>query len=275
MQNPSTQPAFRPFTSTAQVEQALASKAEFIAALEEALTYGKGFAAAKLGVSEEKVLLLLQLRESSAPLTTQRVLAVKLKTEAGETAGIFPATADGLAQFAQVYRTALRELDYLGLILDEFAPTKAATLNYHQLTNRLLRFQDLHPDRSIPDDPTNCYLPLLQGKRILIVNPFGKLLAARATCEIFEGVWQVSGKKFFDPASVEALEFPYGFARETWSRYANVLELMHEIKNGCKHTTLTSRSSPPAGWVFRLPYMPSTWARWGLCSADIYKCCLA
>jgi hypothetical protein len=104
-------------------------------------------------------------------------------------------------------------------------------LNFFQIANPLTDFHNLHPDQSIPDDPTNCYLPLLRGKKILIVNPFGNLLAARATREIFEGVWRVGGKKFFDPASVEGLEFPYGFARETWTRYATALDLMHEIES--------------------------------------------
>jgi hypothetical protein len=61
------------------------------------------------------------------------------------------------------------------------------------------------------------------------VCPFAELLRARATPEIFEAVWRNTGKPWFAPASVEALEQPYGFSRATQEQYPTVLDLLAEI----------------------------------------------
>jgi hypothetical protein len=50
---------------------------------------------------------------------------------------------------------------------------------------------------------------------VLLICPFANLLKNRATREIFEGVWSKFGKKWFYPQSIDAIEFPYGFTKET------------------------------------------------------------
>lgn len=212
-------------------DKALVPKATFLRELENALAERRGFAAGKIGYTEFHLLLLLMALRQNAPRAQIRMLELWLRTYAVQDAGLFPAALDFYDRFAQVYLQAVRELDIVGWMLKFDKNRQREMLNFFQITNSLTDFHNLHPDQAIPDDPTNCYLPLLRGKKILIVNPFGNLLAARATREIFEGVWRVSGKKFFAPASVEGLEFPYGFARETWARYPTALDLMDEIES--------------------------------------------
>src|SRR5262249_29291915 len=68
-----------------------------------------------------------------------------------------------------------------------------------------------------------------RDRKIVIICPFGEILKERATQEIFEGVWSKSGKRWFYPKSVSALEFPYGFSRETQKVYPTVFELFDYI----------------------------------------------
>jgi hypothetical protein len=72
-------------------------------------------------------------------------------------------------------------------------------------------------------------LPSFRGRKLLLVSPFARLLQERATGSTFEAVWTKTGKRWFEPASVEALEFPYGFAAETQLRYGTALELFDEL----------------------------------------------
>lgn len=219
------------FVDDVALDDALEPQASFLRALQNAITAHRGFAAGKIGYTELQLLSLVMKRRQNAPRAQVRLIELWLKAQAVQFAGIFPDDPDLLFSFGELYLQAVRELDVVGLILEFNKPLQIELLNYFELANPVTAYRSLHPDHSIPDDPSGCFLPLLRGKKILIVNPFAKLLAARATREIFEGVWQVSGKKFFEPARVEGLEFPYGFARETWARYATVLDLMAEIES--------------------------------------------
>lgn len=219
------------FADQTELENTLVSKSVFLELLREALAEQRGFAVGKIGVTEQQLLVWLMLQQQNAQSAKKNLLALVLKNQARSHSGIFPAENDFYLRFGQAYVGALHQLDVIGLFRAKQAAFELMLLNHFQFANPLTRFQNLHPDHSIPDDASNCYLPLLRDKKILIVTPFGNLLASRATREIFEGVWRASGKKFFEPARVEGLEFPYGFARETWTRYATCLDLMDEIQN--------------------------------------------
>ena len=94
---------------------------------------------------------------------------------------------------------------------------------------RLTYSLDAEPDRSIPDRPEHCFLPALQGRRVLIVCPFAQLLAERAERATFEAVWARTGKRWLEPATVDALEFPYGFEPETERVFGNIDALLQHI----------------------------------------------
>jgi hypothetical protein len=219
------------FANDQDLDATLVPKSAFVSALRVALQERLGFAAGKIGVTEQYLLFWATLHEQNATDARMRLLETWIKSNALHASGLFPADRNLYLRFAQVYLQTARELDFIGLFRGPDAPFELKVVNDMALEGAFMRFQNLHPDSSIPDDPSNCYLPLFQGKKILIVNPFANLLASRATREIFEGVWAVSGKKFFEPESVEGLEFPYGFASETWTHYDTALDLMHEIES--------------------------------------------
>ncbi len=225
------QTLLKTFTDNAELDDALVPKRAFLDALQDALARRHGFAAAKLGATEQSMLQYVMERERNATRTKMHMLELLLKKTTIAYSGIFPAESEFHFKYGKFFIHCVRELDVVGLFRGKHADLEWMLVNYFQLENPLTPFQNLHPDRSIPDDPTNCYLPWLRGKKILLISPFGNLLASRATREIFEGVWRASGKKFFEPARVEGLEFPYGFARETRARYATVLDLMREIED--------------------------------------------
>lgn len=219
------------FADNIELDRALVPKRVVLDALQDALARQHGFAAAKLGATEQSMLQYVMERERNAARAKIHMLELLLKKTTIAYSGIFPAESDFHFQYGKFFMDCVRELDVVGLFRGKHADSEWMLINYFQPENLFTQFQNLHPDRSIPDDETNCYLPFLRGKKILLVCPFGNLLASRATREIFQGVWRVSGKKFFEPARVEGLEFPYGFARETRARYATVLDLMREIED--------------------------------------------
>src|SRR3712207_2944440 len=51
----------------------------------------------------------------------------------------------------------------------------------------------------------------------------------RADAHTFESVWAKIGKPCFPPRSVQALEVPYGFARDTQATYPTSLDLLAEL----------------------------------------------
>jgi len=70
----------------------------------------------------------------------------------------------------------------------------------------------------------------LQGQKTFIGLSLRWNLKGEATREIFEGVWSKAGKKkWFYPKTVEALEFPYGFAAETHKSYSTAIDLFKYI----------------------------------------------
>jgi hypothetical protein len=113
--------------------------------------------------------------------------------------------------------------------MKEPAALEAEIVRVHGVPGKLIHFVDQEPDRSSPDEPTRCYLPSLRGQRLLLVSSHARLLCERANRETFEAVWVKTGKKWFDPRQVEAVEFPYGFSRRTQDRYLSSLALFADI----------------------------------------------
>jgi hypothetical protein len=81
----------------------------------------------------------------------------------------------------------------------------------------------------VPRPPESAH-PKNAGRAANHYRPFDSLLLRdRAEQGIFEGVWSKIGKEWFYPGSVEALEFPYGFARTTHEKYGTALDLFDAI----------------------------------------------
>jgi hypothetical protein len=142
--------------------------------------------------------------------------------------GVFPDSLDFYLEFARFYVDHVRNLDSLGICLRDTSQELEIIRSY-RLNKGLIYYPLQEPDRSVPSDDANCYLQFLAGKKLLIVCPFAGLLQKRARRDVFEAVWRKTGKKWFEPASVDGLELPYGFAAETHRRYRTIFELFREL----------------------------------------------
>ncbi len=151
------------------------------------------------------------------------------------TAGVFPAEPTFYRRFVERYVEDLRRLDSVGLDPHHLSAS-LDILGFHGIEGDVARYPDQEPDHSLPSDETRCWLPHLRGRRVLLVSPFAKLLARRATRETFEAVWARNAKPWFHPARVEALEFPYGYARTTWERFPTSLDLLEHITTRIAHS---------------------------------------
>lgn len=204
----------------------LITRAEFIRRVRTAAQDGEGFAAGKIGNSEQFQLYHPILAANHRSPRQRRAAALVLDYHGTRQSGIFPGGPDFLARYLDFYTPRLRMLDVLGLF---DTPAEPAIIAYHRLEGPACNFMDQEPGRGTPDDPADCYLPGFAGKRLLIISPFANLLAERATASVFEAVWAKTGKRWFAPASVDALVMPYGWARDTQQRFADSIALFDHL----------------------------------------------
>jgi hypothetical protein len=142
--------------------------------------------------------------------------------------GVFPGDPKFYLAFNDFYIEHLRNIDCLGICY--YYPRELELIRHYKISNKLIFYPYQEPDRSTPNNDGNCYLPFFRDRKVLIVCPFAKFLSGRANQALFERVWSKTGKKWFHPTSVDALEFPYGFSRETQEKYPTVFDLFEEIK---------------------------------------------
>lgn len=197
-----------------------------MAAVGAAVAHGAGFAGGKIGFSEQHWLQYPAFLESAPDARQRRAFEMVLRYHFRVQSGVYPADSDFARAFAERYAEDLRQLDWLGIF---GAQGEASLVRYHRLPCRLLHFRDMEPDRSSPANESLCYLRHFAGLRLLLVAPFADLLRQRATRETFEAVWSRTGKPWFEPARVMAVEFPYGFEERTRSRFPTVWDLRDHI----------------------------------------------
>lgn len=201
---------------------------EFVEQIRFALGQGNGFAAGKLGVSELHWLYYPILVSRGPSLAKRWVFERQLRWNFENQSGLFPADPQFCLSFAGSFAEDVRHLDSLGIML-LLPPLEIEIFQHYGFANKLIFYAGQQPDRSIPADDDNCYLPLFRGRRLLLVCPFAGFLAQRATRGTFEQVWAKAGKRWFEPAHVEAIEFPYGFEPATQRHYATALDLLDEV----------------------------------------------
>lgn len=205
------------------------SRADFVARLGAALEAGAGFAAGKLGPSPLHWMAWPLAKASARSRLGLRLFEREVRRHAEKNSGVYPATPEFLEAWNERYAADVAALDAVGLFLKGDALERMVVEGYG-IANRM-HYQDQEPDRSLPDRPERCWLPLLRGRRVLLVCPFASLLAERAREDVFEGVWARTGKRWFHPRSVEALDTPYGFAAETQARYPTAFDLLDAVRS--------------------------------------------
>jgi hypothetical protein len=196
--------------------------------MRNALAGGHGYAAGKLGPSELHWMVHPILRARSGSRIGMMLFERDLLHHGLKNSGLFPADADFYLRYNDLYVEHVRNMDSVGIFLND-DPMERTVVRHYGLRD-VIFFKDQEPDRSIPDRPERCYLSLFRDLRILLVCPFAELLKERANEDTFERVWANTGKRWFHPRSVSALEFPYGFAPETHEAYPTVLDLIGEIE---------------------------------------------
>ena len=207
----------------------MAARADFIARMRAAVQHAAPFAAGRLGHSAQYWLLYPHiLARAELPRLVREIYERRLLFEACNQSGLFPAEPAYLLQFAEFYTLHLQQMDVIGLTFDN-QERERELLRQYTFAADLMDYRDLSPDRSVPADDTRCYLPLFRGKRILLICPFAGLLRTRATRDTFEAVWANIDKRWFYPANVDALEFPYGLEEQTQQRYGTAEALFDEI----------------------------------------------
>lgn len=203
------------------------AQSQFYALIQAALIQQQGFAAGKMGYSEQAILRYPLIR---ANFLKHQIAAYEifLRHHCEFQTGVYPTDTDFLAQFARFYADCYYQLDALGLFGN---PQEQELLNNYKWTCQTLNYLAMEPRRHIPHVNENCYLNLFEGKKILILAPFAQFLQSRGTQEIYEKAWERIGKKWFYPLSIEAIEFPYSYktARPEQSKYKTSLELLASI----------------------------------------------
>jgi hypothetical protein len=127
------------------------------------------------------------------------------------------------------YIEHFRELDSIGLVKEAPAESRELLALHGIPGSVLLDSKDQQPDRSSPHDGNRCYLDSFRDRDLLLIAPFGELLKARANADTFEAVWAKTGKPWFYPRSVQALEVPYGFDPDTQASYPTCLDVLAEL----------------------------------------------
>jgi hypothetical protein len=211
------------------VGRSLVGRDQYRAELRDAIRSGRGWATGKIGISERAWLIYPLVLASEADPRRIRAYELSLAFKALRQAGIFPADPAFHRRFADAYLAQLQHLDALGLFPDGWSQ-QVRIVQAYSLAVPLVRFEDQEPDRSTPSREEACWLPALRDRRILLICPFAALLAQRAIEETFEAVWAKTGKRWFHPVDVDALELPYGFDPATQTRYGTALELLEAVK---------------------------------------------
>lgn len=206
---------------------AMLSKSQFIQLLKKSIIDKSGFAAGKAGFAEQ-ALLRYSLISSQPDSVKKRAFEAFLKYHCDYMTGVFPSSPEFLNIFADFFLEKIRQLNILGLMNGK---NESELMSSLQIEVDLTYFQNMEPDRSIPEKTSLCYLPFFEGKKILIISPYAEFITSRAKAEIYESVWGSVEKKWFKPLSIDSLNIPYSYitATETRKLYRDSIELYNAI----------------------------------------------
>lgn len=207
----------------------LLSRRAFLDRVRDAVTQRRGFATGKLGSSEvQRLTYSVVLAREGANSKLLRVLERNLIFHSLTQSALFPPDPAFYLRYNEVYAAHMRNLDVIGFFPDLYTNTLPILDHFH-VRAPLIHFLDQEPDRSIPADDENCYLYAFRSKKVLFISSFAEFLCERANRESFENVWSRTGKRWFYPASVAALEFPFGYTASTHAQYPDSLAQLDAI----------------------------------------------
>lgn len=200
------------------------ARQDFLGALRNALSEKSGFAAGKLGFSEQ--VWLQSCAEPDREIRSAQARRAAMRFHACTQAGVFPDSDEFVTQCGSAFMTSLAQMDFLAA---HHSPLVDRVLERLDRRPSVIGFNDLEPNRSLPYEPMDCYLPDLQDRRVLIITTPADLLVQRAIPDIFTAVWKSTGCPWFYPASVEALSFTSVFDPSVREKFDSSLELESSI----------------------------------------------
>jgi hypothetical protein len=195
--------------------------------LNQAIADQRGFAAGKMGYSEQAILRYPLIK---ANFSKQKISAYEifLRYHCEYQTGIYPTIPSFLEQFSHFYKNSYDQLDVLGLFGN---PKEQEILKAYQWPCKKIHYLAMEPNRQLHAAQNNCYLDLFKGKKILILSPFAQFLQSRALQDIYENAWQKIDKKWFFPRSISSIQFPYSYktTKPEQSEFKNSFQLFESI----------------------------------------------
>ncbi len=208
----------------------LESPGFFRRAIEQALADGVGFASGKLGISEiQRLNFSIAASRPGVDPRLLKLMKPNLHYHSLQQSALFPASTEFYLRFNEFFVDHLSQLNCLGVFPDLLA-RMAVHRGAFGLTMPWIDYRHQEPDRSSPAREDLCYLPLLEGRRLLLISSCAELLRERARREVFEAVWARSGKRWFNPAAVLAIEFPYGYSPDTHRLFPDSMALFQHLQ---------------------------------------------
>jgi len=202
------------------------NRAAFLDSLRTAIASGRGFAAGKLGFSEQ-VWLASQCGPSpEGDPRLDRAMRASARFHACRQIGVFPDSDEYLKRCATSFASSMAELDFLAV---HESPLVDLVVRPSASGPWLIGFNDLEPNRSAPYNGSDCYLPALRDLRVLLITSPAMLLAERATPETFAAVWERTGCPWFWPKSVTGLPFTSLFDSRVREEFSSSLEVLDRI----------------------------------------------
>lgn len=201
-------------------------RATFLDHVRTACATGRPMAVGKLGFSEQMWAGLHAALSERTGARQRRAILLTTAFHACRQSGVFPRTLDFVQEFSRWYADSVAQVDAAGV---NQGSVSAAALTRLDPSALVLPADGIEPDRSSPFEAGNDYLDSMRGKRILIVSSAARILADRATPEVFESVWQKVQRPWFLPGSVESLEFPYIYSSRTEAQYTDIRSLHESI----------------------------------------------
>ncbi len=203
------------------------TRSTFLTSLRTAINNEVGFAAGKLGYSEQVWLVGRGLLKETSELSKfGRAVRASVRFHACMQCGVFPSTDDQLDRAGLVFADAAASMDFLAV-----HESRLAVSAIHELSAcpHLVSFNDLEPNKDAPYRGEDCYLPDLRNRRILIVTTPAELLVSRATRDVFERTWDKIQCPWFSPMSVEGISFSSLFSSDASEKFSSSLELQSVI----------------------------------------------
>lgn len=189
-------------------------------------TSGDGIAIAKLGYSEQAMVVLPPTLVGESSPTRRAAVTMALTTHAVVQGGVFPPDLDFLMQFSSDFAQALQAHSVLaghdGIWLEPCRERVG-----HHLMHLDLDCLDVRCTGA--DHLLEGLLHYMTGRRVVLVTSPAEFLAARASKETFESVWSGVGRRWFTPEAISTVSVPNIFDEERRAEFGSVNDILQFV----------------------------------------------